>query len=220
MNFFKCWGCGTVVPMATDKPLARVFCPDCKEEYPKQLEAKRLEYLRLRAELMFDRALRMLEKQMAKMYLYQEAAEVVFDKIKEDPEAFDSAHEMVALMELLKNRVKVKLHPVVGKYKPDMLLPNEKVVLEIDGYMHEFKKLEDYKRDIEMRAILGADWEVVRIPTKYIEQNVSALLTAIKEIKSYKQKIRAQNNGVIPKWFSKRDAEVWREVEKAFGLQS
>lgn len=219
-KFFKCWGCGTLVPVVVDEPLNRVFCPDCKSEYPKQLENKRLEYLRLRAELMYDRALRILEKQRAKMFLYQEAAEVVLERIKEDPEAFDSAHEMVALMELLRNRVKVKLHPEVKRYKPDMLLPTEKVVLEIDGYMHEFHKIEDYKRDIEMRVILGAEWEVVRIPTKYIEQNVSALLTAVREIRAYKQKIRAQHNGIIPKWFSKRDAKAWEKVEKAFGMQA
>ena len=211
MPFYECWGCGTLV-LTADNPQIRIYCPDCKREHPQKLESKRQEYLRLRAELMWERALRFIEKQEARMYLYQEAAKVVREKALNDVEAFDSAHEMIAAMELLRVPTKIKIHPTVGRHKPDIMLPNEKAILEIDGYMHKHIKKQDYKRDIKMRQVLGPDWEVIRIPTKYLERNSAALYRAIKEMKRHQQKLRRQYNGLLPPNYSKRDAAVWKKV--------
>lgn len=217
MHIFKCWGCGTVVTMEFESPINRVWCPDCREEYPKIIEQKRNEYIKLKSELMLNRALRIIEKQHAKLYQYQEAAEAIADKIKVAPESFASAQEMIAVMELLRNCVKTKIQQNIGSHRVDIVLPTEKAVVEIDGYMHKHSKLKDYQRDIDIRKELGADWEVVRIPVKYIEENVSQLLPAIREIREYKQKTRRQNGGILPKWFSEREAKAWEKAEKEIG---
>lgn len=219
MPYFECWRCGTLVQACVEDPKIRLFCPDCKIEHPKELEAKRQEYMKLRMELMWERAIRTVEKQHdAKMYLYLEPAKVVREKALNDVEAFDSAHEMIAAIELLRVPTKVKIHPTVGKHKPDFMLPNEKVILEIDGYMHKHRKKEDYQRDIEIRQELGAEWEVVRIPTRYLEQNSGALYTAIKQLKRYQQKLRRQNSGLLPPNYSGRDAVAWKKVMQVFGV--
>lgn len=216
MPFYECWSCGTLVS-AVENPQIRIYCPDCKGEHPKELESKRQEYMRLRMELMWERALRIIERQGARMYLYLEAAKVVREKAINDVEAFDSAHEMIAAIELLRVPTKIKIHPIIGSHKPDFMLPAEKVILEIDGYMHKHTKKYDYKRDIEIRQDLGSDWEVIRIPTKYLEQNSAALYKAIKELKQYQQKLRRQYNGLLPPNYSGRDTEAWKKVTQMFG---
>jgi len=212
--YFNCWRCGTLVPKMNKEPLNRIFCRDCAEEHYKEITEAKERYINLRTKLMFENALMILEKQNVKMYKYIDAAETIKEVIEKGLKQFDSAHEIVAVMELLRNKIRVKIHPTVGKYKIDFTLPELFVVLEIDGYMHNFKKLEDTNRDIEIRKELGAEWEVVRIPTKYIESNVKALVKAIKEIRHYKQNIRANNHGIVPKWFSERDAKRWEDIEK------
>lgn len=212
MYFFHCWGCGTLVPTQTSQPLLRVYCAECKETVPQKLDEDRRLYSEVRARLMLDRALSILERQDAHMYEYREPAQVIAEKTAGDPGAFDSAHEMIAAMELVRNSVRAKIHPSVGSYRPDFLLPAKKVVLEVDGYMHKHSKLRDSDRDIKMRRELGPEWEVVRIPTKYIEQNAKMLVKAIDELAAYKRKVRRQHSGIVPAWYSDRDAEFWEDV--------
>jgi len=52
----------------------------------------------------------------------------------------------------------------------------------------------------------------VRIPTKYIEQNAKMLVKAIDELAAYKRKVRKQHSGIVPAWYSDRDAEFWEDV--------
>lgn len=210
---FECWGCGSLVPRVIENPINRTWCPDCQEKHDRQIEKMRTAYMKLRSMLMFDRALRKLEKQEAKLCFYKESAEVVADKIKENSDFFQSSQEIMAAMELLRNRIRIKLQQNIAGHKVDMLLPDEKIVLEIDGYMHDHSQKRDYRIDIKVRAELGSDWEVVRIPVKYIEQNISQLLNAIREIKRFKQETRKKNKGILPAWFSRREAEAWKAIE-------
>jgi very-short-patch-repair endonuclease len=121
------------------------------------------------------------------MYEYKEASEVIRERIEREPEVFDSAHEMVAAIELLRNYVHLKLQTKIGRYRVDMTLPDHRVALEIDGELHEMKssRIKDKERDIKIRSSLeDLNWEIVRIPTKFIDRKVVKLLPAIMKIKS------------------------------------
>jgi very-short-patch-repair endonuclease len=211
-NFFPCWNCGIPIATIINKPHARLFCPECKEEYESTKENNLKKYIKLKTEIMFERALRMLEKQFVNMYNYIDAAEVVRNFALEHPERFGSSHEMVAAMELIRQEIKIKTQHKILNHRVDFLLPDLKVILEIDGYMHQHRKIKDSKRDIKIRNELGHDWEIVRIPTKYIEQNITALLEAIKGVYKYKQEIRSKNNGVIPDWYSDREKNHYAKL--------
>jgi very-short-patch-repair endonuclease len=191
-----------------------MFCVDCITEHPARLKETKDEYLRLKMILMYDRALRILERQHVQMHLYQESAEVVKAKSEQPQVMFNSAHEMVAVMELIRNKIKTQIQFNIGRFRVDILLPKEKAIVEVDGVLHKHQKEKDYHRDIEIRKKLGADWEIVRIPTSKIEQNISQLLTAVREIRAYKQDIRNNNNGLIPSWYSKREATAWEKITK------
>lgn len=211
-HYFPCWECGIPVPSLLTNPHLRMFCPECKGNYEKEKQNTLSEYLKLKTMVAFERAMRILEKQSANLYEYKDESELVLELASSDPEKFASSHEMIAAMELLRNRIKTKTQQKILNHRVDFLLKDLKVVLEIDGYMHDFSKVKDSKRDVKILSELGIGWEVVRIPTKYIEENVKQLVPAIKAIYKYKQDIRKQNNGVIPEWFSKRENQHYKKV--------
>lgn len=210
--FLPCWKCSTPVSLMTRFPILRVFCPDCKDEHLVEKEETLKQYIRLKTLVMHERALRILEKQEAHLFKYKDASEAVLEFALDDPEKFASSHEMIAAMELIRNGVKVKVQQKIGKHRVDFVIPEFKVVLEIDGYMHDYHKIKDNKRDIELRNELGPEWEVVRIPTKYIEQNAGALITAIKAIYKFKQDARKANNGILPEWYSSREKMHYAKI--------
>lgn len=191
----------------------RVYCKKCFEVNENQKKQDLEEYLRLKSKIMFDRAIRMFEKQLIlDIYEYEEAIKAVEEYAKENREKFMSSHEMLVAIILIHNEVQTKVQHKIRKYQVDFLLPELKVVLEIDGYMHDHSQIKDSRRDINLREELGKEWEIIRIPTKYIEANVILLPEAIKTLKDEKQKIRKQNGGVIPEWYSKREKKHYNKI--------
>lgn len=184
----------------------RGYCADCLNAYRERRAKEKAEYVRLKKELMFERAIRVLEKQNIDIYQFREAAFAVLGFARENPNKFSSAYEMIAAMVLINNRIKVKTQFKVAEYRVDFLLPELKVALEIDGGMHEYKLYKDNERDIKIRSVLGNEWEIVRIKAEYIEENAKRLVDAIKAIRNEKKKIRSENFGLLPEWYSKREA--------------
>lgn len=180
---------------------SRKYCQDCFEELSTQQKSDIDIYLKLKCKLMVERAIRMIEEQGIEIYDYKEAIDTVSEYAKANREKFMSAHEVVAAIILIANEIKTKVQYQVGKYHVDFLLPTLHVVLEIDGYMHDHSKKKDVMRDIDVRNALGADWEVVRIPTKNIEKRAELLVEAIKTAKKEKQETRKKNNGILPEQF-------------------
>ena len=96
------------------------------------------------------------------------------------------------------------------KYRVDFYVPELKVCLEIDGHLHEHNAVYDSNRDIELRQFLGGDWEIIRVPTKYIDKNPSMIPEAIEKIKMAKAEFRKKNNGILPDHYSKRERELYK----------
>lgn len=207
-----CWRCGKSLSFLTKNPILRPFCDECEKAHEAEKSERLQEYIRLKMHVMHERALRMLEKQQIGIAVYREAANAVLEFALEDCERFASSHEMIAAMELIRSHVKVKVQQKILKHRVDFVIPELKVILEIDGYMHDYSELKDSKRDIDVRAHLGGDWEIVRIPTKYLEQNAGKLLDAIYAVREEKKKIRSANNGIIPEWYSRRERSRYRKL--------
>lgn len=219
-NARKCWICGAqatralrpnnTVLIAPELGLqeeirtSRQFCEKCYEEHSRKIVDLEEEYGRLKKKLMLERAIRTLEKQHIDLYTIKDIIDQMGEYVEENPQKFDSAPEMIAAIMLIANGFKIKAQYKIDTYTVDFLIPGLKVVLEVDGYLHKFKVSSDSIRDIKIRSILGDDWEVVRIPVKYIEANAKQLVAAILSMKAEKQKIRRENNGVIPGWYSGR----------------
>ena len=183
----------------------RIYCDECFERAMQERKTDYAEYIRLRAKLTLERAIIILEKQSTDIYEYRDAINKVEQYTKEHPEKFDSAYEMAAAIILIKNGLSIKMQYKVAGYEADFYIPSLKIILEVDGSQHKKNLYNDHKRDIKIRDELGVDWEVVRISTDYIKQNAAKLVVAIKAVKTEKQKLRKQNHGLLPEWYSKRE---------------
>lgn len=198
---YKCWNCGSdkIYTSMTDgfrttigleNHQSRSFCKSCYEALERERESDLKEYIRLKTKLEIERAVRKLERQDLDIYDYKEAIEAVKDFATENPQKFDSSDEIIAAIILAENEVETHIHYRVGNYELDFYLPELKAVLEVDGFLHKHHKERDSKRDREIRYHLGEDVEIVRIPTKYIEENAELLVEAIKTIRKAKQEKR------------------------------
>ena len=216
MEFLTCWKCGEMDTTDLGKIHGqRFFHRECREEFEAEKKDILERYVEMKVIVMHERSLRILEKQDADMASYLDESEAVLSKALEEPSKFASSHEMVAAMELLRNEIRFKPEHRIGSRRVDFYVPELKVVLEIDGHTHDYKKVQDSKRDIEILNILNEDdsgWEVIRIPTKRIEENVKKLLPAIKAIANYKRKTRRENNGFMPHGNSLREDEHYKEL--------
>ncbi|WP_239733013.1 DUF559 domain-containing protein [Mammaliicoccus sp. E-M26] len=213
-----CWHCGRLGTARTgilkNNINNRYFHDDCFKEFQKEKDERLNRYVELKIMVMHERALRLLEKQNADLEMYYDESAAVLEKALEEPNKFLSSHEMIVAMELLRNEVRFKKEYKVLTHKVDFLIPEYKIVLEVDGHTHKYQKVADTKRDGNILTELNRQddgWEVVRIPTKRVEENIAKLMEAIVTIKKHKQELRRNNNGFIPANFSKRDKEFYEE---------
>lgn len=200
-----CWKCGKrIAPLFGDQYKGR-YCESCYEEHTSDYKAIVSEYLAYKTRVMVERAMRTMEKAGCNMTEYKKFAIAVMNHAKENPEEYKSSHEIIAAVVLLKAGFAISMNHPVGRYLVDLFLPEKKVCLEIDGERHNGKELQDSKRDTEIRRALGDEWEVVRIPTKHIEENPDRIPQAIDAIYAMKKKLRKQNGGFLPNSYSKRE---------------
>ena len=190
----KCWICGRKATahrnigtadfcmMPFDERVQRCYCESCYNDVTEQYKRDMSEYLRLKKKLMFERAVRKLERQDLELYDYQEAIQAVEEFATEHPDKFDSAYEMMAAIILVDNEIACELQRKIGPYQCDFYIPSMKVILEIDGDRHKHRKEFDSKRDKAIKQELGPGWNVVRIKTDYLDQKADLLVEAIKSV--------------------------------------
>lgn len=210
-----CWRCGEYFDGYNSH--SREYCGDCSELFKQEDKQLMNEYLEKKIRIMWRRAVNNLEKQSLRMDDYYYEAQAVLDLALSNYSKFRSSPEMMAAMELLKNNIKIKTEYKILKYRVDFFLPDLKVVLEIDGRLHDFKIKKDSNRDVAILAELnknGSGWEVIRIPTKYIEQNVAQLVPAIKTLYKERQRLRRKHGGFLPAYYSKHDTAQQLKVIK------
>lgn len=209
-----CWKCGKPSKKALtatgfrgkrfndDVNIPRQFCSKCYSEFIKEHEETTAEYARMKKKLMLERAVRHLERQMLDLYDIKDIIDQMEEYVEERPELFDSSEEMIAAIMLVSAGIKAKPQYKIGKYKVDFFVPQLQVVLEIDGVTHKARKEKDTRRDLAIRAELGYEWEVIRIPTQFLTKNAKMLVPAISEMKAERQKLRKSHGGALPSvWF-------------------
>ena len=116
------------------------------------------------------------------------------------------------LIILTENKLPFEPNKRIGQYITDFYIPDLKVCLEIDGHLHNYSTKKDCARDITIRNILGKDWEVVRIKTKYIEKDPENIVPSIINEKMLLQNLRLQNGGIIPESYAKRFRDYYESI--------
>ena len=183
----------------------RAYCEDCYWKELQKLSERKRQYVVLKKQLMLERAVRSFERQNVAIYHYRDLIRDFESLVEEKPEIFDSSQEMLAMLILADNGISVKPQFKVGKYRVDFLIQSLKIALEIDGDRHAMRPYEDNERDNLIRAVLGEEWEVVRISTEFIDANAEKLVEAIKAVRDKKRELREEYGGILPEWYSKRE---------------
>ena len=119
---------------------------------------------------------------------------------------FQSTEEIMVALELIKRGIKAHHQVRIRKYTADFVLPDDKVVLEIDGSVYHTNDTKNYesRRDDIINLAFGLDWEVIRISTSSVNKNITKLYPAIKAIQKQRKILRENNKGILPKSYSIR----------------
>ena len=216
VDILTCWYCKEV-EVSEQKKLdnKRFFHDECKIKFDEKKRERLAEYVRLKVGIMHERALRLMEQQGLLLENYFDESGAVLEKAFEEPSKFASAPEMMVAMELLRNETRFKPEFKVGSRRVDFLIPELKVALEIDGHLHQYKPVKDSYRDNEILHELNKEeigWEVIRIPTERVEQNLTKLLPAIKSLYNYRQSLRRENGGLLPHGNNVRQDEHYQKI--------
>ena len=139
-------------------------------------------YLYTAKELKFERAVERIGGMTKINDDYKRAINVVHKNLH-NKGWFQSTEEIMVAIELLKNRVKVIHQQKVKNYKVDFVLPDMKVLLEVDGAIYHNNLRREGERDGNILLAMGLDWNVVRISTDRINKDVTKLMKAIKAVK-------------------------------------
>ena len=211
MEIYKCWGCGKDLEFKRE-PQERIYCEACITKKKERDKKILMQHKKLKSLIMYERALAAMENAGCYMHEYQSAARKVQRKVVEDPNRFFSSDEIITAIVLLEYGYQFGINYPVGKYRVDFYIPEIDICLEIDGDRHKYSGAKDKGRDIEIRNMLGLEWEIVRIPTEYVESKQELLTIAIEKLAEEQRKLRKENSGLLPDNYSIRERSYYSSL--------
>jgi very-short-patch-repair endonuclease len=196
-------GCGNGVANWVPKKDMVFICQSCREQEKETGKELQGEIAKLESLRRVAIAKELISKQYGNTRDYDGVFKVIESKL-DKPGWFQSANEVLAAAELLRSKINARHQVKMGRWRVDFILPDLKVVLEIDSDYHNDKKRKesDQLKDAAIIANLGPEWEMVRMRDKHLRDNLKQLLPAIKGVIEERKKARTSNKGQLPKRFS------------------
>lgn len=182
---YECPTCGNPVKkffLILDRP---IYCNLCRTNALERVNAARKEAKRKEIELnsispgdankkiRFQKA----ASKMDKLGGYDEAIK----KAKSAYRKYDSVPEAVAAIILLHCGYRVIAQQPVSDYKLDFVLPDEKIVIEVDGSIYHTDELKREIRDTSIKYNLGSEWEILHIPAESLMKRPKVFERLIKK---------------------------------------
>ena len=164
----------------------RCYCEKCYKETMKRLAQENELFTKLKRKRTFEHAIDKMERQQINFCEYEEAIKTVEEYNLENDGKFDSSEEIMAAIVLIHNHYHIKPQAKVGSYQVDFMFPEDFIILEIDGIHHKLKKNYDTQRDKAIKEKLGNEWQIVRIPSDLIDEDVTKLPKAIENVLDYR----------------------------------
>ena len=127
-------------------------------------------------DLRFDSAVQNIKKSVKNFDDYRKAISIAQTR----SHSYGSVPEAVAAIELLKNKLKIIPQQRVGKYKIDFVIPDLKILLEIDGKLYHANLQKEGERDFYLQMRFGSAWTMIHFPAEYIEKDVTKLVPYIR----------------------------------------
>ena len=109
---------------------------------------------------MVDKAQRELEKRTGK--------KPVKERVMNGIDNFSSMTEAVVAIQMERIGLKYETQKDIAGKKADFVIPEIKIILEIDGELYHTDEDKSFLRDRQIMAVVGEGWEIVHIHTEEV----------------------------------------------------
>ncbi|MDL2205814.1 hypothetical protein LJC33_02745, partial [Eubacteriales bacterium OttesenSCG-928-N13] len=144
MYYPPCRFCGTPVRSMSYLRTVNYACPDCRKEAVAQERAEKAMNNMTNKERKLDNAIKRIAK-MTDINQYDVAIDMVKNRLTHTG-WFQSTEEIMVALELLRRGIRAHHQVKIFEYSVDFILPDLKVVLEIDGLPYHGKNRARYQQ--------------------------------------------------------------------------
>lgn len=172
-----CAKCGGIVRTQIYTGEKLYYCEYCKKQISnkeKTLEKNILDEMISEKERHFEKAVERIKKQVKNFNSYDKAINLA----KRRAECYGSIPEAMVAIELVRLGHQVIPQQKIGKYRPDFILKDIKMVIEVDGGLYH-KDIFQGDREATIQILLGLDWKIIHIPAELISKDIQKLKTVI-----------------------------------------
>lgn len=159
------------------------ICPMCRDIQKRKRKAE-VEELALsmpdaetKEEKRYRKAVEEIEKQVGSLKGYEKAVDIC----RKATYKYGSVPEAMLAIELIKNGYRIIPQQKVGKYHVDFALPNEKLIIEVDGSIYHTNKRKELEREASVNYAIGLDWHFVHLPAESISKDVRKVVRLLKQ---------------------------------------
>lgn len=159
------------------------LCPTCRElkkakqkAFVEQLELS-IPDAETKEEKRYRKAVEAIEKQCGSLKGYEESIEVC----RKATFKYGSVPEAMLAIELVRNGYRIIPQQKVGKYHVDFALPNEKLIIEVDGSIYHTNKQKELEREGSINFAIGLDWHFIHLPAESISKDVRKVVRLLKK---------------------------------------
>ena len=123
---------------------------------------------------MVDKAQRELEKRTGKMKSFKPKRDMskyvkpVKERVMNGIDNFSSMPEVVVAIQMERIGLKYETQKDIAGKKADFVIPEIKIILEIDGELYHTDEDKSFLRDRQIMAVVGEEWEIVHIHTEEV----------------------------------------------------
>ena len=149
--------------------MSATCCRMCAAE--RKERAKRLNP-RTKHETRFESAMKEVLSQVKNKDQYEKA----INGASKAMYSYASIPEAMVAIELIKLGYKIIPQQQILKYHADFVIPDQKIILEIDGSLYHQKQT---SRDAEIQMAMGFDWKIIHIPAELIRKDIQKLQKCI-----------------------------------------
>ena len=177
-----CHLCGTPVYSWSYIRNSKYTCKDCRTELVRQTREEGNATSEDKKQKKLEDAIKRISK-VTDVTAYEDAIRIVRRKLSMRG-WYQSTEEIMVALELIRCGIKAHHQVRIFEYTVDFILPDKKVALEIDGNIYHGKDKLKYQsiRDEVIMSKLGEGWEMIRISTDNINQNVTKLVSGINAV--------------------------------------
>ena len=172
-----CSKCGRLVGRHALSLKRTYMCEYCKTAKKKKWQAVEKELserifdeitIQTKAEIKFDKAVQKMFEKRDDKEKYSKAIRLA----KTRCELYGSIPEIFVAIELLHQGYKIIPQQKVAKYRLDFVIPDKRVVIEVDGKIFHSDQAKEAEKDFVVKNNLGAGWRILHIPTDYITKDM------------------------------------------------